>query len=111
MKKTVSSASPLEKSIGFSRACRIDSTIAVSGTAPLSSDGETTCKGDVYGQTKRCLEISLNAIEEAGGSITGVIRTRIMLTDITLRFDLQPTHITRWLCEQTGSDPFLHFFV
>jgi len=83
MKILASSGSTLEKSIGFSRACRIGSTIAVAGTAPIDKDGNTASTGDVYGQTERCLEISVNAINEVGGSVGDVIRTRIMLTDIT----------------------------
>lgn len=82
MKKLVSSGSPLEKPIGFSRACRIDNQIAVAGTAPIQ-DGGTAFPGDVYNQTKYCLGLSIRAIEEAGGTLEGVIRTRIMLTDIT----------------------------
>ncbi len=58
MRMMASSGSHLEKPIGFSRACRIGSAIAVSGTAPIGRNGDTVCKKDVYGQTKRCLEIS-----------------------------------------------------
>jgi len=79
MRKTHRSASPFEEQFGFSRACRIGDTIAVAGTAPLNDDGETACKGDAYGQAKRCFEISLRAIEALGGTIDGVIRTRMML--------------------------------
>jgi len=82
MRKLVSSGSHLEEPIGFSRACRVGNVIAVSGTAPIKN-GETTCVGDVYGQTKYCLELSIDAIKEAGGNSTDIIRTRIMLTDIT----------------------------
>jgi len=81
MKKLVNSHSPFESSIGFSRACRISNHIAVSGTAPIK-DGKTVSINDVYNQTKQCLKISLDAIKEAGGAISDVIRTRIMLTDI-----------------------------
>ncbi len=81
MKKIVSSGSHLEGPIGFSRACRIGDHIAVAGTAPMK-DGETVFEGDVYNQTKYCLELSTRAIEEAGGSIEDVIRTRILLIDI-----------------------------
>ena len=56
--------------------------ISVSGTAPIK-DGETAFIGDVYQQTKYCFELSIKAIEEAGGKSTDVIRTRIMLTDIS----------------------------
>ncbi len=82
MRKILSSGSPFEETIGFSRACRVGSIIAVSGTASLNESGETICIGDAYGQTKRCLEISLHAIQDLGGSIEGVVRTRIMLKDI-----------------------------
>jgi enamine deaminase RidA (YjgF/YER057c/UK114 family) len=82
MKTTVSSGSPFEPRIGSSRASRIGNLIAVSGTAPLAPDGSTICQGDVYGQTKRCLEIVKRAIEDAGGALPDVIRTRVMLTDM-----------------------------
>lgn len=82
-RKNVSSGSPFEKSIGFSRAVRVGNVIAVSGTAPLLEDGNTASIGDVYGQTRRCLEIMQKAIENAGGRLTDVIRTRIMLLDIS----------------------------
>ena len=78
----VSSGSPFEPQIGFSRAVRSGSCIAVSGTAPIGSDGTTAHVGDLYGQTRRCLEIMIRAIEEAGGSIRDVIRTRVMLIDV-----------------------------
>ena len=79
MRKIHRSGSSYEKTFSFSRACRIGDTIAVAGTAPLGDDGLTACKGDAYGQAKRCFEISLNAIEALGGTIDGVIRTRMML--------------------------------
>jgi enamine deaminase RidA (YjgF/YER057c/UK114 family) len=62
---------------------RVGNLIAVAGTAPLAPDGSTACQGDVYGQTKRCLEIVKRAIEDAGGTLQDVIRTRIMLTDMS----------------------------
>ena len=82
MRKLVSSGSKLEEAIGFSRACRVGNVISVSGTAPIK-DGTTAYIGDVYRQTKFCLELSVSAIEEAGGRLSDIIRTRIMLTDIS----------------------------
>jgi enamine deaminase RidA (YjgF/YER057c/UK114 family) len=82
-RKNVSSGSPFEKPIGFSRATRIGNIIAVAGTAPVAPDGSTASPGDAYGQTKRCLEIIQKAIEDADGSLQDVIRTRIMMTDIS----------------------------
>lgn len=81
-RKLISSGSPFEKSIGFSRAVRTGSKIAVSGTAPIAPGGGTAYPGDLYRQTRTCIEIIQAAIEAAGGSLADVIRTRIMLTDI-----------------------------
>ncbi len=67
--KRVSSGSPFEPLIGISRAVRSGSWIAVSGTAPLGPDGKTVHAGNVYAQTRRCLEIVAAAIEQAGGSL------------------------------------------
>ena len=78
----VSSGSPFEPTIGFSRAVRSGPWIAVAGTAPIGPDGAAAHPGDVYAQTKRCLEIMIGAIAEAGGSATDVVRTRVMLVDI-----------------------------
>lgn len=78
----VSSGSPYEKPIGFSRAVRVGNWVAVAGTAPIAADGSVACPGDVYGQTRRCLEIVRAAIEKAGASLSDVIRTRVMLRDI-----------------------------
>jgi enamine deaminase RidA (YjgF/YER057c/UK114 family) len=52
MRKLVSSKSPLEPRIGFSRAVRVGRIVAVSGTAPFAADGSVACPGDVYGQTR-----------------------------------------------------------
>jgi len=83
-RQNISSGSPFENPIGFSRAVRIGSMISVSGTAPVAPDGTTASPGDLYKQTKRCIEIIEKAIIEAGGNLNDVIRTRIFLTNITL---------------------------
>jgi len=68
------SGSPFEASIGFSRAVRVGSTIAVSGTAPVWPDG--TVDPDPAVQARRCWEICLAALTELGGSVADVVRTR-----------------------------------
>ena len=83
MRRLISSGSPFEPRIGFSRAVRIGSIVAVSGTAPIAADGSVATPGDVYGQTRRCLEIILKAIGDAGLTSEAVLRTRVMLTDIS----------------------------
>ena len=82
-RRNISSGSQFEKPIGFSRAVRIKNFISVSGTAPISSDGSTAFPNDLYNQTKYCLKIIKKAIEDAEGHLSDVIRTRIMLTDIS----------------------------
>ncbi|MCD4784475.1 MAG: RidA family protein [Candidatus Eremiobacteraeota bacterium] len=83
IRKNIPSGSPFEKSIGFSRAVRIKDFIAISGTAPIAADGSVSFQGDIYGQTRRCLEIIRESIKKAGANMNNVIRTRIMLKDIT----------------------------
>lgn len=82
-RRLVRSGSPLEPVIGFSRAVRVGNQIAVAGTAPIAADGGTAARGDVYGQTVRCIEIIAQALADAGAGLENVIRTRIMLTDIS----------------------------
>lgn len=82
-RQLISSGSPFEKPIGFSRAVRVGNTIAVSGTAPLAPGGGTAYPGDLYRQTRTCLEIIKDAVEKAGGRMEDIIRTRIMLVDIS----------------------------
>lgn len=83
MRTCISSGSPWEPRIGFSRAVRVGPWLAISGTAPVALDGGVAAPGNVYGQTVRCLEIITQAIVDAGLAPGDVIRTRIMLTDIT----------------------------
>jgi len=79
----VSSGSRFEPEVGFSRAVRVGAHISVAGTAPISATAGNAALRDVYGQTKRCLEIIAAAITEAGGSLQNVTRTRVMLIDMT----------------------------
>ena len=79
--RKISSGSPFEKPIGFSRALRTGNRILVSGTAPIAKDGSAAFPGDVYRQTRQCLQIIERAIIEAGGELKDVIRTRVYLTD------------------------------
>jgi len=81
-RRNVSSGSPYEKPIGFSRASMIGGHIAVSGTAPIGPDGATVGVGDAYVQAKRCLEIIGKALNDLGAGFRDVIRTRIFLTNV-----------------------------
>ena len=81
-KQHISSGSPYEPRLGISRAVRSGRIIAVAGTAPIGPDGKTVGKGDPAPQARRCIEIIRNALEQAGASLSDVIRTRILLTRI-----------------------------
>jgi len=83
MRKLVSSGSPFERQVGFSRAVRVGNIIEVAGTAPIGPDRKTVGVGDMYAQTKRCLEIIAQALAEAGAEPRHVVRTRLILTDMS----------------------------
>ena len=91
-RKLITSGSPFERAIGFSRAVRIGPFVAVSGTAPIGEDGGVACPGDAHGQTLRCLEIIERAISEAGLGLDSVIRTRVFLTDVSKWEDAARAH-------------------
>jgi enamine deaminase RidA (YjgF/YER057c/UK114 family) len=78
-KRHVRSGSPYEDKIGFSRAVRIGNRVLVSGTAPIWPDGAVD--PDPYAQARRCLEIIVHALREAGASPEDVVRTRTYLTN------------------------------
>lgn len=82
MRRLISSGSPYEPKIGFSRAVRVGNVVAVSGTAPLGLDGRTVGIGDAGAQARRCLEIIAGALEKTGASLRQVVRTRTLLVRI-----------------------------
>lgn len=65
------------EAVGYSRAIRVGDTVYVSGTAPVTDEGGIACPGDPYGQAKRCLEIIVAALGEAGARPEHVVRTRM----------------------------------
>ncbi len=78
-RRRIASGSPFEPRIGFSRAVRVGDRVLVSGTAPVWPDG--SCDPDPEAQARRCLEIVLAALREAGAGPEHVVRTRMFLTD------------------------------
>ncbi len=78
-RQQVSSGSPFEDQIGFSRAVRVRDLVMVSGTAPIGDDGKTVGPGDLYLQTRRCIEVAKRALEKAGAGLADVVRTRVLL--------------------------------
>ncbi|MGH2471833.1 MAG: RidA family protein [Candidatus Limnocylindria bacterium] len=78
-RRRISSGSRYEPTIGFSRALRVGRNVYVSGTAPIWPDG--SCDPDPEVQARRCLEIILAALAEAGAAAKDVVRTRMFITD------------------------------
>ena len=78
-RRRIASGSPFEPTIGFSRALRVGERVLVSGTAPISEDGSVD--PDPGAQMRRCLQIALAALAEAGGGPGDVVRTRTYLLD------------------------------
>lgn len=89
-RRNISSGSPYEPRIGFSRAVRLGDRVLVSGTAPIWPDG--SCDSDPYVQARRCLEIMLEAIRQAGGDAHHVLRTRTYLTDASYADEVGRAH-------------------
>jgi enamine deaminase RidA (YjgF/YER057c/UK114 family) len=78
-RQRISSGSPYEQTVGYSRALRVGDQVMVSGTAPQRPDG--TVDPDPGAQARRCFEIIGGALEEAGASLADVVRTRVFLVD------------------------------
>jgi enamine deaminase RidA (YjgF/YER057c/UK114 family) len=78
-RQRVSSGSPYERPIGFSRAVRVGERVLVAGTAPVWPDGSVD--PDPERQAARCLEIIAAALREVGGDPADIVRTRMFLTN------------------------------
>jgi enamine deaminase RidA (YjgF/YER057c/UK114 family) len=76
----ISSGSPFEPTIGFSRAVRIGDRVLVSGTGPVWPDG--SCPDDAGLQARRCFAIIEKALVDSGARLSDVVRTRMFLTSV-----------------------------
>jgi enamine deaminase RidA (YjgF/YER057c/UK114 family) len=73
----ISSGSPFEAQVGFSRALRVGDRVLVAGTAPIWPDG--SCLPGAADQARRCFEIIVASLAEAGASPADVVRTRMYI--------------------------------
>jgi enamine deaminase RidA (YjgF/YER057c/UK114 family) len=90
-RRLVSSGAPTEAAYGYCRAVVLGSNVYVSGTAPVMPNGAAP-PPDAYGQAKRCLDIIVRALAEAGAQPKDVVRTRVYLVRVEDYDDVYRAH-------------------
>jgi enamine deaminase RidA (YjgF/YER057c/UK114 family) len=90
-RRLISSGSPYEPVVGYSRAVVVGQHVYVAGCAPIMAGGAEPPR-DAYRQARRCIEIIAAALAEAGGGLEHVVRTRVYLTRLDVFEEVGRAH-------------------
>jgi enamine deaminase RidA (YjgF/YER057c/UK114 family) len=91
-RRTLSTGTPWEPLVGYSRAVRVGPHVHVSGTTATDAEGQVVGRGDAYAQARQTLDNVLHALAALGAGPQHVVRTRMYVTDITRWREIARAH-------------------